>query len=71
MGLLREENPEPDLQTVKTMVERTRSREVYLLYFRFFNILMSRQKIKAEDSKVDCGLALASMLFIAYEYVVL
>ena len=52
MNLLRDKDPEPDLESVRSIVERTRSREVYLLYFRFFNILMSRQKIKAEDSKV-------------------
>ncbi len=51
MSLLKE-NPAPDPETFKGQVDRTRRREVYLLYFRFFNILMSRQKIKPEDSKV-------------------
>ena len=34
------------------MVERSRRNEVLLLYLRFFNILMSRKKIKHEESKV-------------------
>ena len=34
------------------VVERSRKREVHLLYLRFFNILMSRKKLRGEDSKV-------------------
>lgn len=38
---------------VDGMVERSRRREVLLLYLRFFNILMSRRKVKGEDGKVS------------------
>ena len=34
------------------MVERNSRNEVLLLYLRFFNILMSRKKIKHEEGKV-------------------
>ena len=37
------------------MVERTPQNEVLLLYLRFFNILMSRKKIKHEEGKVVSG----------------
>ena len=39
-------------QDVSEMVERNRRNEVLLLYLRFFNILMSRKKIKHEEGKV-------------------
>ena len=39
--------------TVDDMVERSKRREVLLLYLRFFNILMSRRKVKGEDGKVS------------------
>ena len=34
------------------MVKRSHRNEVLLLYLRFFNILMSRKKIKQEEGKV-------------------
>ena len=37
------------------MVERNSRNEVLLLYLRFFNILMSRKKIKHEEGKVVSG----------------
>ena len=48
MSLLCEDG-EPDH---KALVQRSKQGEVFLLYFRFFNILMSRQKNKEEDTKV-------------------
>lgn len=42
------------LQDVSGMVERNRQNEVLLLYLRFFNILMSRKKLKQDDTKVVC-----------------
>lgn len=39
-------------QRAQEMVERSNRREVQLLYLRFFNILMSRRKVKEEDGKV-------------------
>lgn len=38
---------------VDAMVGRSKRREVLLLYLRFFNILMSRRKVKGEDGKVS------------------
>jgi len=40
-----------DREDVSDVVERSRKREVHLLYLRFFNILMSRKKRRGEDSK--------------------
>ena len=37
---------------MRDMVERSRKNEVMLLYLRFFNILMSRKKIKQDETKV-------------------
>ena len=45
----------PDEGAVGAMVERSKQREVQLLYLRFFNILMSRRKVKGEDGKVGQG----------------
>ena len=42
-----------DQEVVGEMVVRTRQREVLLLYLRYFNILMSRRKVKGEDGKVS------------------
>lgn len=42
-----------DEEAINAMVERDQRREVLLLYLRFFNILMSRRKVKGEDGKVS------------------
>ena len=39
-------------EAVNGLVERSKQREVFLLYLRFFNILMSRRKLKGDDNKV-------------------
>ena len=49
---LSSEQPQLDQEGLKGMVERSKQREVLLLYLRFFNILMSRRKVKGEDGKV-------------------
>lgn len=42
----------PDDAAIKGLVDRNKQQEVFLLYLRFFNILMSRRKMKGEDNKV-------------------
>ena len=44
--------PSPLSQDLSGMVERSRQNEVLLLYLRFFNILMSRKKVKQNETKV-------------------
>ncbi len=41
-----------DDAAIDSMVERGEEKEVFLLYLRFFNILMSRRKVKGEESSV-------------------
>ncbi len=40
-------------QNISDVVTRSRNRAVLLLYLRFFNILMSRKKYGADDSKAS------------------
>ena len=57
-------------QQASEMVERSNQREVQLLYLRFFNILISRRKVKGEDGKVkvaECGCSAAKFLFVSGE----
>ena len=50
LHLSAEDQLEPGV--LSAMVDRSKQREVLLLYLRFFNILMSRRKVKGEDGKV-------------------
>lgn len=48
-------------EVLSGMVDRSKQREVLLLYLRFFNILMSRRKVKGEDGKVrNCTVVLCT-----------
>ena len=40
-------------EDVAEMVRRSDCHEVYLMYLRFFNILMSRKKGKGDEAKVS------------------
>ncbi len=56
LGLSPSPSEGPSLeQQARERVERSNQREVQLLYLRFFNILMSRRKVKEEDGKVRTG----------------
>ena len=51
------QDDELDDKAIDEMVVRNEQKEVFLLYLRFFNILMSRRKVKGEDVTVRKGQA--------------